>query len=161
MKFSAEVVKLPERNVACVRHTGPYPQIGRAIQRIYAWAGQKGLLQSPETDLLAVYYDDPGSTEESSLRSDACITVPEGTSGDKEVSIMKIPGGLFAVAHVEIDASEYGDAWDRLVGEWIPDHGYAADDAPGRLCYERYLNDPETHPLKKHVVDICEPVRRA
>ncbi len=159
MKFSAEVKELPERNVACIRHVGPYPKIGETIEKIFAWAGPKGLIQFPKTELLAVYYDNPETVAQADLRSDACITVPEGTQPDGEACAMKIPGGVFAVAHVEIDVSEYGEAWDRLVGEWIPENGYVPDDS--RLCYELYLNDPDEHPEKKHIVDICEPVRKA
>ncbi|HHR85908.1 MAG TPA: AraC family transcriptional regulator, partial [Candidatus Acetothermia bacterium] len=127
MKFSAEVKELPERNVACVRHIGPYPKIGEAFERIFALAGEKGLIRFPETQVLAVYHDDPGEMDPEKLRSDACITVPEGAKGEGEIRTMKIPGGLFAVAHVEIDQSEYGDAWDRLLGEWIPESGYDPD----------------------------------
>lgn len=159
MKFAAEIKELPERNVACIRHIGPYNKIGETIEKVFAWAGPKGLIQFPNTELLAVYYEDPETVDPADLQSDACITVPEGTQADGEARTMKIPGGLFAVAHVEIDPSEYGEAWDRLFGEWIPENGYVADNT--RLCYELYLNDPDEHPEKKHIVDICEPVRKA
>jgi AraC family transcriptional regulator len=156
MKFEADVKEMPELNVACIRHVGPYPEIGKALQKIYQWAGPKGLVQMPKTQVLAVYHDSPEQVDASKLRSDACLTVPEGTQGDGEVKTMKIPGGRFAVAHVEIDVSEYGDAWDKLVGEWMPGQGLKSD--TGRMCYELYLNDPNAHPERKHIVDICEPV---
>jgi AraC family transcriptional regulator len=156
MKFEAQVKELPERYVACVRHVGPYPEIGKAIERIFQWAGPKGLVQFPKTKCLAVYRDDPKEVDVSELRSDACITVPEGTEADGDVKTMRIPGGLFAVAHVEIDVTEYGDAWDKLLGEWMPESGHGSD--TDRMCYELYLNDPEQHPEKKHIVEICEPV---
>lgn len=159
MKFEAEVKELPERFVACMRHVGPYPEIGKAIERIFQWAGPKGLIRFPKTQVLAVYHDDPSTVDASELRSDACLTVPEGTEADGEATTMKIPGGLFAVAHVEIDATEYGDAWDKLVGEWMPENGYTSDE--GRLCYELYLNDHQQHPEKKFIVDICEPIKKA
>ncbi len=158
MKFEVEAKELPERFAACIRHVGPYPQIGQAIGKIMAWAGPQGLIQFPKTQLLAVYHDSPEEVDASELRSDACLTVPEGTAADGEVKTMTIAGGLFAVAHVEIDPSEYGEAWDKLVGEWMPENGYEPD--LERMCYELYLNDPEQHPEKKHIVDICEPVRR-
>ncbi|MFC2100121.1 GyrI-like domain-containing protein [Candidatus Bipolaricaulota bacterium] len=50
-------------------------------------------------------------------------------------------------------------AWDRLVGEWMPESGVESDIE--RMCYELYLNDPEQHPEKRHIVDICEPVKKA
>ena len=156
MKFDAEIVDLPERFVACVRHVGPYPEIGEAIGKIMQWAGPKGLLQFPRTDVLAVYRDSPDEVDASELRSDACITVPQGTQADGDVKTMTIPGGRFAVAHIEINPTEYGAAWDKLVGEWMPDNGCTSD--CGRLCYELYLNDPEQHPDKKHIVDLCEPI---
>ena len=157
MKFHAEIKELPDRHVACVRHIGPYPEVGEALQRVFEWAGSKGLIQFPGTESLAVYYDSPETVDVSKLRSDGCITVPEGTPVDGEVSTMKVPGGRFAVAHVEIDANEYGEAWDKLVGEWMPENGAKPDES--RLCYELYLNDPDQHSEKKHIVDICEPVQ--
>ena len=160
MKFEATIKELPERFVACIRHVGPYPEIGKAIEKVFAWAGPKGLIQFPKTQVLAVYHDDPSKVDASELRSDACLTVPEGTPADEDVKTMKIPGGLFAVAHVEIDQGEYGDAWDKLLGEWIPESGHEPDYPSDRLCYELYLNDPDRHPEKKHIADICEPVRK-
>jgi len=160
MKFEAQIREMPELNVACIRHVGPYPNIGQAIEKIFAWAGPKGLIQLPKTQCLAVYHDDPKTVDAGELRSDACLTVPKGTAVDGDVMTTKIPGGTFAVAHVEIDSTEYGDAWDKLVGEWIPESGYEVDYPSDRLCYELYLNDPAQHPEKKHIVDICEPVRK-
>ncbi len=156
MKMSVEVKQMPELFVAYVRHIGPYNQIPKAIEKLMRWAGPRGLVRFPETTVLGVYHDDPDITDPSKLRSSACITVPKETQVGGEIGAMTIPGGLFAVAHCEIDADEYGAAWDKLMGEWLPESGYQPDD---RLCYEVYLNDPTTHPSRQHIVDICEPVR--
>jgi len=160
MKFEAEVKELPERFVACACNVGPYNQISKAFEKVFSWAGPKGLVQFPKTQCLAIYHDSPEHVDEANLRSDACLTVPEGTEGDGDVSTMTIPGGLFAVAHAEIDASEFGAAWDRLVGEWMPANNVEPDYPSERVCYELYLNDHEQHPEKKFIVDICEPVKR-
>jgi AraC family transcriptional regulator len=156
MKFSVEVKQMPEWNVVYARHIGAYNKIGGAFERVFKWAGPRGLVRFPETKSLAVYHDSPEVTDPSKLRSDACLTVPPGTKVDGEIGTMKIPGGLFAVAHVEIEVTQFGEAWDKLIGEWMPKSGYQPDD---RLCYEVYLNDPDAHPEKKWIVDICEPVR--
>jgi AraC family transcriptional regulator len=156
MKFSVEVKQMPEWNVVYARHIGAYNKIGEAVDRVFQWAGPRGLVRFPETKSLAVYHDSPEVTDPAKLRSDACLTVPPGTKGDGEIGAMKIPGGLFAVAHVEIDVTQFGEAWDKLIGEWMPKSGYQPDD---RMCYEIYLNDGGTHPQKKWIVDICEPVR--
>lgn len=157
MKFEARIKEQPDRFVAYMRHVGPYPEIGKVFEKFFAWAGPKGLLQFPTTEMLAVYHDNPGTVDASKLRSDVCITVLEGTKVDGDVKTMTIPGGRFAVAHVEIDVTEYGAAWDKLVGEWMPANGATPD--MSRMCYELYLNDPDAHPEKKHIVDICEPIK--
>ena len=157
MKFTAEVKELPEHNVAYMRHIGPYNQMGQTFQKLFGWAGPKGLIQFPQTQSMAVYYDNPEEVPESELKSDICMTVPEGTPVDGDAKTMKIPGGKFAVAHVEIEGSEFGEAWDKLVGEWMPENGVEPDSS--RLCYEHYLNDHEQHPEKKFILDICEPIK--
>ncbi|MDD5646885.1 MAG: GyrI-like domain-containing protein [Candidatus Bipolaricaulis sp.] len=156
MKFNVEVKPMPEWNVIYARHIGAYNKIGEAFERLFKWAEPRGLVRFPETVSLAIYHDSPEITDAAKLRSDACLTVPSGTKVDGEIGTMKIPGGLFAVAHVEMDVSQFGEAWDKLIGEWMPKSGYQPDD---RMCYEMYLNDPDTHPEKKWIVDICEPVR--
>ena len=156
MKFSVDVRQMPEMHVAYVRHTGPYDQIGGAFEKLMNWARPRDLVDARRTVELAVYHDNPDITEASRLRSDACITIPHGTRPEGEVGVQNIPGGKFAVAHVEIDPDQFTDAWDKLMGEWLPESGYQPDD---RMCYEIYLNDPRQHPQGKFLVDICEPVR--
>jgi len=154
--FRVDVRVLPGLHVAYVRHVGRYDQIGKAFRRLLRWAGPRRLFRLPDTKVLAVYYDNPDVTPVDQLRADACITVPEGTKTKRDIGTMRIPGGLFAVACVEIEPTQYGEAWDRLMSDWMPESGYQPD---GRLCYELYLNDPEKHPEGKHIVEICEPIR--
>ena len=156
MAFSIEVKAMPEFHVAYIRHVGRYDRIGESFERLMRWAGARGLLRFPGTALFAVYYDGPDMTPVSQLSCDACVTVPVGTPVEGEIGTMTIPGGQFAVAHVEIDVAQYSEAWDRLICDWLPRSGYQPDD---RLCYEQYLNNPDEHPEKKHIVDICEPIR--
>jgi len=156
MEFNVEVKVMPEFHVAYIRHVGRYNRIGASFERLMRWAGPRGLLRFPETSVIGIYHDSPDVTPVDQLRSDACVTVPVGTSVEGEVGAMTIPGGKFAVAHVEIDRTQYVEAWDRLIGDWLPRSGYQPDD---RLCYELYLNKPEEHPEKKHIADICEPIR--
>jgi AraC family transcriptional regulator len=153
---SIEVRELSELHVAYVRHIGVYNRIGEAFGKLMRWAGPRGLLRFPETKSLAVYRDSPETTEETKLRSDACITVPEGTNVDGEVTLMRIPGGKFAVGRFEIAGDQFGEAWNVLMGGWLPGSGYQPDD---RMCYELYLNDHEQHPQKKFIIDICEPIK--
>ena len=154
-KYPVEVKKLPEMTVAYVRHIGPFQGLREAFQKLMQWAGPRGLLRFPQTRVLGVYHDNPDITETGKLRSDACITVPAGTEVGPEIGLMTIPGGLFAVAHAEISPDEFGQPWDALI-LWLAENGYQPDD---RICYELYLNEPESHPEGKFILDICEPIK--
>jgi len=157
---NVEVKEMPEFTVAYLRHIGPYAGDSALFERLFTklfqWAGPRDLIRMPETKVMSVYHDDPEVTPEDKLRMSVCISVPEDTKVDGEIGKMKVPGGKFAVAHFEVAADEYGEAWNALMGGWLPESGYQPDD---RLCYEMYLNSPKDHPEGKHIVDICLPVK--
>lgn len=156
LSYKVAVSALPDRTVAYARHVGAFNTIGEAFGRLSRWAGPRGLFQAPGALSLAVYHDSPETTPEQKLRSSACVTVAPGTEVSGDINIMTIPGGMFAVARFEILPSQFGEAWDALMGEWFPSSGYQPDD---RMCYEIYLQDPSSHPEGMFVIDICEPVR--
>ncbi len=78
-QIQVEVKEMTELTVAYVRHIGPYK--GDAglfeglFQKLITWAGPRGLLRFPETQMLAVYHDNPEITDEDKLRISVCITV--------------------------------------------------------------------------------------
>ncbi len=156
MSNKTELKTMPDFHVACLRHVGPYPEIGEAFGRIAAWAGAKGLLD-PSTQFLGIYHDDPAETPEGELRSDACVVVPKGTEVDGEVQLADIPSGLYAVLHGEVSHEGIKDLWNEMLG-WMQEQGHEWDDRP---CYELYLNDHESHPEKKFIMDVCGPVKKA
>jgi AraC family transcriptional regulator len=160
-QMQVEVKDLPEFHVAYVRHIGPYKGDSALFEKLFEklmrWAGPRGLLRFPETKFLAVYHDDPKITDESKLRTSACITIPEDAPVEGEIGKMAISAGKYAMARFELaDSSEYQGAWNTVFGVWLPESGYQPDDGP---CYELYLNDPKEHPEHKHIVDICIPVK--
>jgi AraC family transcriptional regulator len=159
-QIKVEVKEMSELNVAYVRHIGPYKGDSELFEGLFdklmKWAGPRGLLRFPETQVLSVYHDDPKITDEDKLRTSACITVHRDTPVEGEVGKMAIPGGKFAVASFEIASDEFEDAWNMLMGGWMPESGYQPDD---RLCYELLHNNPKEHPENKFVVDICVPVK--
>jgi AraC family transcriptional regulator len=40
--------------------------------------------------------------------------------------------------------------------EWLPDSGFVCDEKP---MMEMYHNNPEEHPERKFILDICVPVK--
>lgn len=152
MKTSFELMQPPELSVACVRNSGSHGNIGQGFGKLFRRAGSRRLMGRPDVRVLAGYHDDPETTGPEDLRADACVTVPPGTEAGGEVGTMTVPGGLLAVPHAKIVSTEFGAAWSKLVGEWLPQSGHRSDD---RMCYEVGPNDHEQHPETKFVVDIC------
>ncbi|RJP77287.1 MAG: AraC family transcriptional regulator [Candidatus Zixiibacteriota bacterium] len=160
LSAQVEIHDRPAQRVAYVRHLGPYAGQEQLFQGLFhklmAWAGPRGLIRFPQTQLLTIYHDDPNLTDERKLRLSACMTVPSDTEGEGEVGVLDLPAGRYAQARFEIRADQYGEAWDALYGGWLPTSGYVPDDRP---CFELYHNDPTTHPQGKHIITICVPVK--
>ena len=160
--LKVDVKDIPALHVACVRHVGPYKGDAalseRLFAQLFAWANPRGLLDSPDLKVLAVYQDDPDVTAENKLRTSVCITVPAGTKGEGDVKTMTISGGMYAIAHFELDPAEYEAAWQALYGSWLPGSGYQHDG--DRPAFEQYLNEPREHPEHVHIVDIYLPVKK-
>jgi AraC family transcriptional regulator len=154
--MKVEIKDLAEMNVAYVRHVGPYSKVGQAFGKLMRWAGPRGLFGKPETRMLCVYHDSPDITEESKLRSSVCITIPEGMPVTGEIGTMKIAGGKYAMCRYEITEDQFTQAWNEIMSEWLPSSGYICDD---RLPFDLYYNNAQEHPEKKHILDICIPVR--
>ena len=158
--IDVEVKEIDEMSVAYVRHIGPYQGdsalFGGLINKLMTWAGPRGLIRFPETQLLAVYHDDPNITEADKLRTSICLTVPSDTKVDGDVGKMSLPAGQYAVARVEVAEDEFQSAYDAIYGGWLPESGYQPDDRP---CFEVCHNNPKEHPENKFVVDICVPVK--
>lgn len=122
LEARVEVKDMPEMYMAYLRHIGPYKGdtelFARLIDKLMKWAGPRGLVRFPETQMLTLYYDDLNITDESKLRMDVCITVPPDTPVDGEIGKTTIRAGKYAIAHFEIGADEYGDAWNAIFDGW-------------------------------------------
>ncbi|MBN2363449.1 AraC family transcriptional regulator [candidate division WOR-3 bacterium] len=157
-KISVE--ELPEMCLAYVRHIGPYKgddALFRSLfEKIIRWAGPRDILSGPDVKFLSVYHDDPEITESDKLRVSVGLTVSPETEVAGEIGKMTIPSGKYVLANFEIEQNQYQDAWDTVFADWFPKSGYVCDDRP---CFEWALNDPDEHPEKKHIINICVPVK--
>ena len=154
--MDVEIKNFPELRVAAVRHIGPYIQINEAFERLGQIAGSAGLIQPPRTEMVGIFYDDPDSTPADQLRSDAGITVAPDVPLPKGLEEHRVPAGSYAsTVHVG-PYEQLGDAWARLMGEWLPASGKRIkSDAPS---YEVYLNTPMTTPKNELRTEIRIPV---
>jgi len=154
---SVEVKELPPMNVAYVRHIGPYKGDSKLFEKLFnklfTWAGPRGLALQKDMKSIIVYHDDPEVTEAEKLRTSVSITVPEDTPVEGEVGKMVIQGGKYMIARFELSPNDFQAAWDWVYGNWLPSSGYQPDDRP---CFEMY---GEECTKGKFNVDICIPVK--
>lgn len=154
---SVEVKELPKMTVAYIRHIGPYKGDDKLFEsiwnKLFSWAGPRGLIGGKDFKSLVIYHDDPNVTIEDKLRMSVCITVPADTKVEGEVGKMEIEAARYVIARFEVTASDFQAAWDWVYGQWFPSSGYQPDDKP---CFEMYPEEPKDG---KFIVDICVPVK--
>jgi AraC family transcriptional regulator len=152
-----EVKELPEMTVAYVRHVGPYKGDEKLFEglfnKLFAWAGPRGLLNQPGLKTVTLYHDDPEVTDEQNLRMSVGLPVSADTKVDGEIGKMDVEGGKHVVASFTLGAQDYQKAWSWLFGEWFPASGFQPDDGPSmEMCSDKTEDG-------RHVVDICVPVK--
>lgn len=156
--MDVQIRQIPDTRVAYMRHTGPYGTAGipRTWQRFAAWCEQAGLMQ-PRRTMYGVSQDNPSITPPAQCRYDACIEVDEAFRPSGEVGVQTLRGGRYACARFTGTPNDIHAAWMRLCGEWLPDSGYQADDAPAVEIYDPdYVMDEKTGAFSCW---LCVPVR--
>lgn len=155
-----EIAEIEERNVAYTSFIGNYLGNARVFEelcgKLISWAGPKQLM-GPNTLLISAYCDDTRFTPPEELKLDVCMTIKDDIEVEGDIKKKKLPGGKYAVMRVELTgAEEYGPAWEK-VEEWLIQNNFEIDIC--RASYEIYLNSPEEHPEKHHILDICMAVK--
>lgn len=154
METNIEVKEMPAMDLVYCRHVGQFDKIGNAYEKLFKWAGPRGLLQFPRTKTLTVYHDDPKVVEIEKVRQSACITVEDDVKTEGEFGNMHLPGGKYVVGRFEVLPHQFGDAWDAVC-QWLADSGYQPSDG---YPYEYYPKEHKGDP-PLFTVDICVPVK--
>ncbi len=158
MEVEVRTETIKDLPVAYVRYVGPYQGDESLFERLFGqlmqWAGPRGVVRE-DTLMMTLYHDDPSLTDGDKLRISVCMTVPPETEVEGEIGKMEIKGGQYAIGEFLIRGDEYAMAWKAMYGDWLPQSGYMPDD---RLPFERYLNNPDEHPDKKHHFEIWVPI---
>ena len=153
---SIEIRNLPAQRLAALRHLGPYMEIGSAFERLFCWAGPRGLF-GPTTRAAGIYYDDPQTTEPAALRADACMTVDADFQPEPKAPVrtVDLPDQRCACATFKGPYERLGEAYNWLFGVWLPDSGC---DPASEPCLEFYLNNPQTTAPGDLLTEICVPL---
>ncbi|TAK81127.1 MAG: AraC family transcriptional regulator [Aquabacterium sp.] len=153
--YQARIENRAPMRVAALPHRGSYHEIGRSFERLAAWAAAHGLM-GPHTRSFGLYYDDPRAVPAADLRSEACISLPDGfrlqgaeLPGLRELST---PGGPHAIVLHVGPYAELQRAYDWIYGDWLPESGRTPADAP---VVEEYLNDCRSLPPTEWRTEVC------
>ena len=152
--MNVEVKAMPELRTATVRHVGPYNRISEAFARLGEIAGRAGLITGKPT-MLAIYHDDPETTPESELSSEAALVVSEGSPIPEGLAEHRLPAGRYAFALHVGPYEQLGDAWARLMGQWLPRSGERV--GPGSP-FEIYLHTPMDVPKHELRTELYLPL---
>ena len=151
--YTVTIEERPALDVAALAHRGDYEKIGTTFEKLGAWAAGRGV---PETRSFGVYHDDPEATDETDLRSEACIQITPDVEPDGAVQRGRIPGGRYAVLVHTGPYAELPNPYRWLFGEWLPGSGEEAGDGP---MVEEYLNDWRHLPPSQWCTAVCLPLK--
>lgn len=153
--FDVTIQELPAMRLAALDHTGCYMQIGKAFEPLYGWFASRGLLNAA-TRSIGVYYDDPFSVAEESLRSRAGLTVDPAFRCEAPLIETDIAAGRHAVLRHKGPYATMRAAYQWFYGAWLTQSGEEVADAP---VFEEYLNSPRETAPADLLTDIYLPLR--
>ena len=139
--------------IAAIAHRGPYNQISRAFERLYAWAGPRGVARLGAKGV-AIFFDDVRATAPADLRSEAGITVGPEVTGEGDIIVREVPGGRHAMLLFKGPYAQIFSVMGELYG-WLATSGEEPADAPQ---FEVYLNDPHDTAPADLLTEICLPL---
>ena len=148
--MKVEVVKQPELHLASVRHVGSYMGIPEAFQRLNELV-TKAKLGNRDSLLVGIYHDDPMTTPEEKLRSEAAITVPAKTKLPKGLTELVVPAGRYAHTTHLGPYTGLGAVWTHLKTEWVKRSGEKLGNG---MSYEIYRNTPMNAKPHELVTDV-------
>jgi AraC family transcriptional regulator len=152
--MKVEKKQLPAMRLATVHHVGAYSRISEAFGRLGDIAGRAGLFEAKPT-MLALYHDDPESTPEGELQSEAAVVVAEGVSLPEGLTEQRIVAGRYACTTHIGPYEQLGDVWARFMGHWLPESGERMGPA---TSFEIYVNNPMDVPKDQLITDLYIPL---
>jgi AraC family transcriptional regulator len=153
--YPVTIVDLPASRAAGMLHIGPYPELGRAFQKLGGLIAARDLAPYV-AGVFAVYHDGPGSKPDAELRAYAAVFITDGFPTDIEsLDYFDIPGGRHAVMAHKGAPATLPAAYEWLYGRWLPHAGAEPRDAPP---VEVYLTNPRTTPTDQMRTDVRLPL---
>jgi AraC family transcriptional regulator len=146
------LVELPERYVAYIRHQGYGRTIRFAWQKLQAWANAE---QRDFSQQFGLYHSNPAWVELSQCRYVACMQIDRPLLNRGVVNSLHIPGGLHGVFSLTGKYGELLPQLSKILQQWLPQSGFKMLCTPAFVHYKKnqFLTDNEEFEL-----DFCLPI---
>jgi AraC family transcriptional regulator len=153
--YEVTIETLKQMPLAAVSHTGPYTEIGRAFQTLYATLGARNMIPYGGK-IIGIYYDDPNVVAVDKLRSMAAVSFDRQDDLAPPLERADIPAGRYGWIMFKGPYNGLGPAYRWFFGEWLVSSGYELDDRPS---FEEYLNSPMDTPQNELLTKIFIPLK--
>jgi AraC family transcriptional regulator len=145
-QLEVRITHRPAMYVACIRHVGPYDEIGPVFSRLMSWAAPRGLL-SGAFYMVGMPYDDPDVTHPSQIRCDASLVVSRPVNGVGDIRTIVLPERDYAVVRHLGPYENLGETYAYLCGVWLPASGREAVATPPMEFYRNHPTNTEPDEL--------------
>ena len=152
-----KIVTLEPKQAICITLTGSYSSLdfAGAWQRLWQFVKENKLF-SAGIEHFGIYYDDPKTTDESSLRTDVCLVLPKKADPKDGIDVKTIEGGKYAKFLYTGSYEHLSAVYDAIYGKWLTENDDCVlRDAP---CLEKYLNNPNRTAPEKLKTEIYVPI---
>ncbi len=128
------LVELPDRPVAYVRHLGYSRSIRQSWQTLKVWAAAEG---RPFDMQLGLHHSNPAWVSLEKCRYVACLAIDTPVLRRGLVNSMRIPGGLHAAFDLTGGYGELLPYISKILDHWLPASGFRAKTTPAFVHYRK------------------------
>ena len=151
--MQVEIATLPPSRIAYMRHTGPY---GAAIGAFWRKFNEACSAAGLSGTMVGIGHDDPTHTPPSECRYDACIEIAADAAVPAGFQTARLPGGKYALGEFRGTSAEMPEAWEQMLGHWLPKSNMQLDARP---MFELYrASDTRDEASGAFSCAICLPV---
>ncbi len=127
-----------QSTVVYIEHRGPYDTVPwkPSIEKLYAFAKEHRL--RPGFRPMAIYPDDPRTTDPAACRTRVAVPVRGTARGEGDVQVGELPASTVVTSPFEGTSADYDHAF-RELAEWVRANGFEPAGAP----VEVYTKRPE------------------
>lgn len=144
----------PARHLVALAHSGPYFEIGRSFEKLFATLASRNQVQKTG-HMVGVFYNDPAQTSPADLKSHAGFEASADLAVAAPLEALTLPAARHAVLTFTGPYAGLPAAYDQLFAVWLPQSGEKPADMP---TFEVYLNSPMDTDQDKLVTELCLPL---